>query len=284
MFNIARAIGLDVDKLDWQVAGVNHAIFLNKFRYDGKDVYPILDEWIKKNAKSWKSKSPWDLDFSPAAIDMYRFYGMYPIGDTVRSGGWKYHFDLETKRKWYGEHGGIDNEIERPRFYEQLRETRRKLIELAKQVENDPSICLTRAWPDIFMVKSESVEQHVPFINAIVNGEKARLVLNVENRGTIPYLADDVVVEVPVIVDETKIHPEKIDPPLTERILKFYLLPRVLKMEWALEAFISGDRRVLEEILLRDIRTRSYQQVQRVLDEIMNLSFNKQMKEHYSAK
>ncbi|MGB9789164.1 alpha-glucosidase AglA [Thermotoga caldifontis] len=284
VFNIARTIGLDIDKLDWQVAGVNHAIFLNRFRYDGKNAYPILDEWIEKNAKSLESKSPWDLDFSPAAIDMYRFYGMYPIGDTVRSGGWKYHFDLETKRRWYGEHGGIDNEIERPRFYEQLRETRRKLIQLAKQVEDEPSICLTRMWPEVFTIRGESVEQHVPFINAIANGERTRLVLNVENRGTIPHIADDVVVEVPVIVDGNGLHPEKIDPPLNERILKFYLIPRILRMEWALEAFISGDRRVLEEILLRDVRTRSYHQVQTVLDEIMDLPFNKRMKEHYSAK
>lgn len=282
VFNIAKTVGLDVDKLDWQVAGVNHAIFLNRFRYDGKNAYPILDEWIEKNAKNYRPKNPWDLDFSPAAIDMYKFYGMYPIGDTVRSGSWKYHFDLETKKKWYGEYGGIDNEVERPKFYEQLRQTRKKLVQLAKEVEKDPSIRLTESWPEVFRSDGESVEQHALFINAIVNGEKTRLVLNVENNGTIVNVPDDVVVEVPVIVDEEGLHPEKIDPPLTERILKFYLLPRILKMEWALEAFISGDRRVLEEILLRDVRTKSYEQVRAVLDEILNLPFNEEMKKHYS--
>lgn len=284
LFNIARTIGLDTGKLDWQVAGVNHAIWLNRFNYEGKDAYPILNEWIEKHAKSWKSTGPWDLDFSPAAIDMYRFYGMYPIGDTVRSGGWKYHFDLQTKKRWYPEHGGIDNEIERPKFYEQLRQTRRKLLQLAREVEEDPSIKLTEIWPEVFRTTGDSVEQHVPFINAITNGDETRLVLNVQNNGTIEGVPDDVVVEVPVIVNKEGLHPEKIDPPLNDRILKFYLIPRILRMEWALEAFISGDRRVLEEILLRDVRTKSYEQVQRIIDEILNLPFNEEMKKHYSKR
>lgn len=284
VFNLARTIGLDIEKLDWQVAGVNHAIWLNRFKCDGKDAYPLLNEWIEKHSKDWKPKDPWDLDFSPAAIDLYRFYGMYPIGDTVRSGGWKYHFDLQTKRKWYGEYGGIDNEVERLKFYEQLRQTRKKLLQLAKEVEKDPSIKLRKVWPEVFRSADSSIEQHIPFINAIVNGEKARLVLNVENNGAIPDIPNDIVVEIPVIVDKNGLHPEKIDPPLTDRIVKFYLLPRILRMEWALEAFISADRRVLEEILLRDPRTRSYEQVQRVIDEILSLSFNEKMKEHYLKK
>ena len=282
VFHLAKVLGVEPEELDWQVAGVNHAIWLNRFRWKGEDLYPRLDEWIEKNASNWEPKGPWDVDFSPAAIDMYRFYGMYPIGDTVRSGTWKYHYDLETKKKWFGKYGGIDNEVERPKFYESLRKQRKRLMELAKEVEKDPTIELTKVWPEVFTTGSESVEQHIPFINALVNGKKARLVLNVENRGTIKGIPDDVVVEVPVIVDKEGIHPEKIEPDLTERVKKFYLLPRILRMEWALEAFISGDRRVFEEILIRDPRTKSYEQVVAVIDDILNLPFNEEMKKHYS--
>ena len=44
-------------------------------------------------------------------------------------------------------------------------------------------------------------------------------------------------------------------------------------MEWALEFFITGDIRVLEEILIRDPRTRSYDQAQRVIKDLMKLPF-----------
>ena len=54
------------------------------------------------------------------------------------------------------------------------------------------------------------------------------------------------------------------------------------RMEWALEAFLSGDREVLQEILVRDPRTRSVEQAEAALEAILSLHFNQEMKEHYS--
>ncbi|HEY8542664.1 MAG TPA: alpha-glucosidase AglA [Pseudothermotoga sp.] len=281
IFKVAKKIGLDSDELKWQVAGVNHAIWLNRFENDGKNGYESLDRWIEKESEKWEPQDPWDVDLSPAAVDMYEFYGMLPIGDTVRCGTWKYHYDLATKKRWYGKFGGIDNEIERPKFYERLREIRRKLIKLAEELREDPSITLTKVMPDIFTKNSESKEQHVPFINAIVNDKKTRLVLNILNKGLLKDLPDDVVVEVPVIVDREGIHPEKIEPDLNERIKHMYLIPRMLKMKWALEAFKTGDINILKEILIRDPRTKSYNQVKEALKAILDLPFNKEMKNYY---
>jgi len=107
-------------------------------------------------------------------------------------------------------------------------------------------------------------------------------VLNVLNRGTIPGISDDVALELPVYTDKDGIHPYKIEPDIPERIKKMYLMPRILRMEWALESFLTGDRRVLEEFLIRDPRTRSYDQVIKVIDDILNLPENKEMRAHYS--
>jgi len=277
-YELFEALELDKDEVDWQVAGVNHGIFLNRFLYKGEDAYPLLDKWIEEKSSQWEQKNPWDTQLSPAAIDMYKFYGMIPIGDTPRNGSWKYHYNLETKKKWYGKFGGIDNEVERPKYYEKLREIKRKLIEVSK----DPKVKLTELWPEEFTKDKLSGEQQIPFINAITNGKKVRLFLNILNDGIISGVPEDVVVEVPVWIDKDGIHPEKIEPDLTDRIKKFFLLPRIMRMEMALEAFITGDRKVLEEILIRDPRTKSYEQVKAVIDEILDLPFNKKMKKHYS--
>ncbi|MCX7942056.1 MAG: alpha-glucosidase/alpha-galactosidase, partial [Dictyoglomaceae bacterium] len=183
---------------------------------------------------------------------------------------------LETKRKWYGKFGGIDNEVERPKFYETLRALKRSLIELSKNDE----IKLSQIFPEIGK-KELSGEQQIPFINAIENNKRTRLILNIPNNGIISEIPRDIVVEVPVWVDKEGIHPENISPDLTSRIKKFFLIPRIMRMEFALEAFITGDRKVLEEILIRDPRTKSYEQVKGVIEEILNLPFNKEMKEHY---
>jgi len=113
-----------------------------------------------------------------------------------------------------------------------------------------------------------SGEQHIPFIDAIVNGNSGRFVVNRLNRGVIKGIPDDVAVEVPAIVDKDGIHPEEIDPQVPERILKWYLYPRMMRMEWALEAFEKRDPALIVEILLRDPRTRSYEQAKDTVDEI----------------
>lgn len=282
IFKVTEALNIDPEKVDWQVAGVNHAIWLNRFYFENLNGYEILKKWIKDKSEKWQPKDPWDVDLSFAAIDMYEFYGMLPIGDTVRSGTWKYHYDLETKKRWYGKFGGIDNEIERPKFYDQLRKTRSKLVKLAEELRGNRNLKLTDVAPEIFPESIDSQEQHIPFINALINNKKARLVLNVENNGTLKNLPDDIVVEIPVTVDESGIHPEKIEPDLTDRIKEWYLMPRILKMKWALEAFKTADLRAIEEILLRDPRTRSYKQVKGVIKDILDLPFNKEMKNYYS--
>jgi len=52
-------------------------------------------------------------------------------------------------------------------------------------------------------------------------------------------------------------------------------------MEWVLETFTTGDRKVLEEVLVRDPRTNSLKQVKSVWYDIMDLPFNEDMKCHY---
>ena len=108
---LAKSLGLDIREVNWQVAGFNHNIWLTRFLYKDKDAYPLLDQWIEEEARKWKPKDPFDDQMSPAAIDMYKFYGRMPIGDSIRNGSWKYHYNLEAKKKWYGEPwGGADSD------------------------------------------------------------------------------------------------------------------------------------------------------------------------------
>jgi len=143
---------------------------------------------------------------------------------------------------------------------------------------SDQSVNLLKEFPpDV-----KSGEQHIQFIDALVHGNQERFVLNIPNKGPIiPGIPEDVVVEVPVMVDQKGIHPEEINPPIPKRIMSMYLAPRRLRMEWALEAFVSGDKRILQEILIRDPRTKSFEQAEAVIEEILALPFNKEMKKHY---
>ena len=52
-------------------------------------------------------------------------------------------------------------------------------------------------------------------------------------------------------------------------------------MEWALEAFLEGGKDLLLEWLLNDQRTKSLEQAESVIGDILALPFNKEMAEHY---
>lgn len=273
--HIAETLDMNFEDVNYQVAGFNHSIWLTRFLYGDEDAFPLLDEWIEDEAEEfWRTFAPkYHVQMSRAAVDMYRLYGLFPIGDTARSGTWKYHHDLETKKKWYGPFGGFDSEIVWPQYIEDLNKTTRMIFELA----GDPSATLLKEFPPV-----KSGEQHIPFIDALVNDNGDRFVVNIPNKGyMIPGIPRDVVVEVPAMVDGRGIHPEPIED-IPKRLMDMVLIPRMLRMEWALEALISGDREVLLEILVRDPRTKSVEQAEAAIENILSLPFNHEMKEHYS--
>lgn len=261
--------------VDFQVAGFNHNIWLTRLRRDGADLYPLLDEWIQKDAEAyWRSHKPtneFDVHLSRAAVDMYRLYGLFPVGDTVRSGTRKYHYDLKTKQYWYGGLGGPDSELGWASYLSRIGERTKQLLSLA----HDPAANLLEELPP-----TKSREDVVPLIDSIVNDKPERFVLDIRNGDTIPVLPADVAVEVPVTVDRQGIHRETIDR-IPRKLMSMALLPRLVRLEMAIEAFMTGDKSILLELLFRDDRTRSNEQASRTLDSILNVPFNAEVKSHY---
>src|SRR5512137_512824 len=90
--HIAKTLGLDPEKITWQAPGLNHNIWLTHFFYEGKDAYPLLDEWIANKAEAywaecWEKGQGFSAQMSPAAIHQYKMFGLMPVGDTPRQGG-----------------------------------------------------------------------------------------------------------------------------------------------------------------------------------------------------
>ena len=53
---IAETIGIDPDRVTWQAPGLNHNIWLTHFIYEGKNAYPLIDEWIAtKGEEYWRT-------------------------------------------------------------------------------------------------------------------------------------------------------------------------------------------------------------------------------------
>lgn len=277
--DIAKALRLSLKAVRVQMAGFNHCIWMTHFLQRGRDAYPLLDQWIEKKAEQyWRSRRflkgrPWESEqLSPAAVDMYRMYGIFPIGDTIRSASpWWYHTDLETKKRWFGPTGGFDSEIGWSIYLSHREEGWKKMQEMF----SDPSASLTEVFPPVM-----SGEQHIPIVDAIANDKEMMLQLNVPNNGAIAGIPDDVVVEVPVVVSGRGIQAIRVGG-LPSRLMLDVMVPRMQRMERILQAFLESDRRGLLLSILDDHRTKSFEQSKALLDEILAQPWNAEAAKHY---
>ena len=277
--DVLKTLGLKQENVKVRMAGFNHNIWLVDFLNNGENAYPILDQWIEKKAEEyWKSDEylnspPWVAEqMSPAAVDMYRMFGLFPIGDTLRSASpWWHHTDLKTKQRWYGPTGGFDSEIGWSMYLDLLRE----VLEQLRVWASDPAVALTEVYPPTF-----SGEQHIPFIDAIANDKEVQLQLNIPNKGAISGIPDDVVVEVPVLVDRIGVRAIHVGQ-LPKRLMLHVMMPRMLRMEQILQAFLDGDRKSLLLMIAEDHRTRSFEDAKVLLEEQLGQSWNSEATKHY---
>lgn len=265
---IAKTIGLDPDRITWQAPGLNHNIWLTHFYHEGQDAYPVLDSWIKNDSEAyWEKSDGVSAQMSPSAVQQYKMFGLMPVGDTPRRGGWWYHTDLETRKRWYGGSGGGDTPAGRDRVLEGKEKRFQKMKEAAYDAKIRPV--------DLFGDKKTS-EQHVPIIDGLVNDNEGQFQVNIPNNGALPGIPDDVAVEVPAIVNKKGIQPIRVEP-LPRKVMLECIYPDWLNMERTLEALKSGDKSMLLYGVLNSHQTRSYDQAVEMLEALLDIEPNEPM-------
>ena len=277
---LARRLGLDPEAVTAHMAGFNHCIYLTHFYHEGKDAYPLIDEWIENETEAyWASEeynrpgTPWKVEqMSPGAVNAYRLYGIFPIGDAVRAASpWWHHSDLEAKQKWYGTDGGFDSEIGWNLYLSQKPKIQIELEGLA----DDESVDLVQRLP-----LEKSGEQHITFIDAVLNDRETLLQLNIPNSRAIKGTPNGVFVEVPTLVNRRgpqTVHVGQLPPLLMQHVI----IPRWMRMEIIMHAFTHRDRRSLVLWLAEDPRTQSYEQARDLVDELLAQDWNKDVDGHY---
>ena len=277
---LARILGLDPERVTWQAPGLNHNIWLTHFYYEGQDIYPLLDAWIENEAKAYwagmeKEGRTIPAQLSRSAVHQYAMFGLMPLGDTPRSGGWWYHTDLETRMRWYGgPMGGGDT----PEGRDRILKRKEQRYEQMKKAAFDPKIR-----PIELFGSERTSEQHVPIIDGLVNDSGAmagaiarQFQVNVPNNGALAGLPDDVAVEVPAIVNKKGIQPLCVGS-LPPKVMLEKIYPAWLRMERTLEALKSGDKSMLLFGILESHQTRSYDQAVELLEALLAMEPNEPM-------
>ena len=269
---VARVLGLDPESVTWQAPGLNHNIWLTDFIYGNEDMYPKLDRWIAEESEAYWEKlvakgMEIPAQMSRAAVHQYKMYGLMPIGDTPRRGGWWYHTGLEARAHWYDPNGGKDTPAGRDKVLERKAEK----YEQMKAAAYDEKVRPVELFGD-----EMTPEQHIPIMNGLVNNVEGQFQVNVPNNGALPGIPDDVAVEVPAIVNKKGIQPLRV-PPLPRKIMFECIYPDWLDMERTLEAVLTGDKSMMLYGVLEAKETKSYEHGLEVLDALFDIEPNEPM-------
>jgi alpha-galactosidase len=272
VYHLARALGLEKEHLTFEIPGVNHSVWLTHLYYKGEDVFPLIDHWIENEATQyWQQHGRPSSDVGPKAVDLYRRFGVFPIGDTCTPGGgswpWWYHTDAETEQRWQEDPAGWWRG-----YFSHLEQ---EVAEI-RQVVADPSAHVTDHFPP-----EMSGEVMVPLIESIACDIPRVLIANIFNTGNfVPGVPANFEVEIPTLVSKRGvegIQTRGLPQPLVAYILK----DRVAPVNVELEAYETGSQKLLRQLIMMDPWTRSEQQAQALLDDILALPYHEEMRLHY---
>lgn len=115
-------------------------------------------------------------------------------------------------------------------------------------------------------------------MDGLINNNEGYFQVNVPNRSALKGIPDDVVVEVPAIVNQKGIQPVCVGN-LPPKIMLEQILPDWLETERELLAFKSGNRSILLYGVLNHHQTKSHDAAVAVLDELMNMDEVKEVED-----
>ncbi len=261
IFNVAETMGLDKNDITYEVSGVNHFLWLTGFGYKGEDAYKMLDEFIEKNPDK----------IGPKIVDLYKRFGLFPLGDTPSAGGgawgWEYHTDdlIEEKYQdkpyqWYQHYFKICDES----------------VARIKKVVEDTSVKVSDAFSNV-----PSAEPMVPLMEGLAFDTNNIVVVNVLNDGGyMKGMPLDYQVEIAARINKNGVHPIHNDG-LPKPIMAHLYRDRIAPVEIELAAFENHSRELLVDLVLMDPWTKSRAQAEKLIDDIFDLPCNHDMKEYY---
>src|SRR5215210_1368028 len=192
---MARAAGLDPERLDAVMVGLNHTGWTVRQEYDGADVMPLIEAAAERQAREPSESPRTDRMLHLAAVMgslpsayLYYYYFREEALETALATPTTRAEDIVAELADYWRH------------YEE------------QAASDDPTLDPARSRGGIL-----ELELAIDVIDAIVNDTGETWPVNVPNKGSMPGFADDLVVEVPGRVDRSGATPIP-QPPLRREV------------------------------------------------------------------
>lgn len=271
VYNLARELKMDRKDISYEIPGVNHFVWLNSFRYKGEDAMPLLQKWVEEKAEEYGDHCKFSDGLGHKPVDLYKKYGVFPIGDTANPGGgawgsW-YHTGPEVEKRW--------NE-DPDRWFKEYFDSSMASVEKVKNAAYDRTKKVTELIPT-----EHSTEPMIPIIESLACDIERVIILNTLNDGEyVPGVPKDFEVEIPAVVSGRGIQGLRTKP-LPKAVISRMYRDRIAPVEMELAAYSSHSKELLIDLIMMDPFNRTKEQAEGFLEDILSLPYHREMKEYY---
>ena len=260
VYRLANELGLSRDDLTYEMAGVNHFLWLTRMYGKGDDKCKVLLDAAKNSDNPRKR--------------IFELMGVHPIGDTAGWTGalwpWWNNMDSSGLDFWKDDPNewvhGWDS------YFNMVHHQAQDIIKHSK----DESAKLLEIYPP-----NATDELMIPLIESIACDIPRTFIVNIMNSGNfVPGIPVDFQVEIPALCSKRGIQGVEttgLPKPLQLHILR----DRVVPVEMELEAYNTGSKELLLQVILMDRWCTSREQAISFLDEILALPYHEEMRTHY---
>jgi len=268
MGQVSRLLQMPQEDIHFRASGINHFTWFQTIqdKKTGADLYPKLKD--KEKQAHWLGE--WD-EIALSRVLM-RNFGLFPSPGTNHIGeyvGWADEFLGSAKLQYFYD-PGEDNPWESGKIPTYLY----NIHTAASRMPLFPEKEVTFIYPDGHAEKDEEIkpsgELAIPIIEGIFCGQERQLdAVNIPNKGHVPGLPEDAVIEVPAVANKDGLHAEKMKP-LPDSVVGL-LSTQCSINKLIVEAFDEKSKSKLVQAVLLDPTCNSYQNAIHMVDELIGL-------------
>jgi alpha-galactosidase len=261
MEQVSYILDKPVSEMEMEACGINHFSWFQTIRdrRTGEDLYPRLREAEREG--DWLAH--WH-EIGLARILLRRF-GLYPLPASNHCGeyiGWAHEFCANELDWFYDPADGHPWQTGKAPEYMSVQDAYGTERRFKRQERVHP--------PPEEQTLEPSGELAIPIMESIACGKQWQLdAINIPNRGWIPNLPDQMVVEVPATSDISGLHPKRMQP-LPEPIAALIRLQGSIN-KLLVEAFAEQSRSKLLQAVLLEPTVTSYRGAVEMMDEMLAL-------------
>lgn len=254
--HLAKALEVSVDRLTYSAVGMNHLTWFVEVRLDGRDAMPRLLELAARHKEARAEEISSFADFAPLSWHLLELFGGFPAAMDRHVTEFFPQFFADGS--YYAHKLGVDAFS----FEGTIASGDRIFAEMTQIALTDEPLPA-----DYFQRIGGEHEQVLEIVRSIRDDSGKVYSVNLPNRGQVPNLPDEAIIESPAVADGAGLRPI-VQPALPAGIVGT-LATRLAWVETVVEAALEGSRRKVVQALVLDGAVSSLAIAERLADDLL---------------